>query len=212
VEVFAGGRQCVIRLTVPRSGGITGEIVESNAAEPCLSEDLTLAFSCVRPGPVEEILRHGAEVGVSRFVPIITLRANRRPREIKERWKSIVAAAAAQSRRTQAPALSSPLSFDDFIENASVSATKILLSTASEAEPLLAFLENNSPCDVTLLVGPEGGLYEDEQAKAVDAGFHPVSLGIGVLRTETAAVVAAAAVTMWRHWSEIRCRIGQSGR
>jgi len=202
VEVFAGERQCVIRLTVPRSGEIRGEIVESKATELCLSEDLTLAFSCVRPGPVEEMLRHGTEVGVSRFVPIHTRRANRRPREIKERWESIVAAAAAQSRRTQVPALSSPLSFDVFIENASGSATKILLST--EAEPLLAFLENKSPCEVTILVGPEGGLYEAEQSKAVDAGFHPVSLGTGVLRAETAAVVAAAAVTMWRHWSEIR--------
>lgn len=211
VEVFSGQRRCVIRLTIPAGGEIRGEVIESKVTEPCVSEEITLAFSCVRPRPVEEILRHGTELGVSWFVPILAGRANRRPRETKQRWESIIVAAAAQSGRTQMPALSSPLSFIDFVEHSSASATKMLLSTESAAEPILAFLENHEPCEVTILVGPEGGLYEAEQSKAVDAGFHPVSLGTGVLRAETAAVTAAATVAFWRHWSADRRRIGERG-
>ncbi|MBI4962170.1 MAG: 16S rRNA (uracil(1498)-N(3))-methyltransferase [Desulfomonile tiedjei] len=211
VEVFAGERQCIIRLAASPGGELRGEIVESKPTDPCSAEELVLAFSCVRPGPVEEILRHGTELGVTRFVPILSTRANRRPPEIKPRWESIVAAAAAQSRRGQTPLLSSPSSFDDFIQGASASGTRILLSTDLDAEPLLAFLEKHAPCEIAILVGPEGGLETGEEMKAVEAGFHPVSLGAGVLRTETAAVVAAATVTMWRHWSESRGRKTQTG-
>jgi 16S rRNA (uracil1498-N3)-methyltransferase len=210
VEVLAGERQCKIRLTVHRTGEVRGEIVEFEAIERCVSEELTLAFSCIRPGPVEEILRHGTELGVSRFVPVLTLRANRRPREIKQRWGNIVAAAAAQSRRTRLPEVRSPLSFDDFLEATSDLATKILLSTSPDAEPILAFLGNYSACDVTILAGPEGGLDHTEVSKAIDAGFRPVSLGTGVLRAETAALVAAAAVAMVRQKSASRGETIQS--
>ncbi len=47
---------------------------------------------------------------------------------------------------------------------------------------------------VTVLVGPEGGLSGEERAAAAAAGYQPVSLGPHVLRFETAAIAAAAAV------------------
>jgi 16S rRNA (uracil1498-N3)-methyltransferase len=51
---------------------------------------------------------------------------------------------------------------------------------------------------VTLLAGPEGGLTGDEQDAAVRAGFVAVRLGPRVLRTETAALAALAAIqTLW---------------
>ncbi|MGB5622943.1 MAG: RsmE family RNA methyltransferase, partial [Gammaproteobacteria bacterium] len=46
---------------------------------------------------------------------------------------------------------------------------------------------------MTLLIGPEGGLDDEEKALARRLGFVPVSLGPRVLRTETAAVVAVTA-------------------
>jgi len=51
---------------------------------------------------------------------------------------------------------------------------------------------------ITLLAGPEGGLAPEEQQAAERAGFTPVKLGPRVLRTETAAVAAIAALqTLW---------------
>jgi 16S rRNA (uracil1498-N3)-methyltransferase len=43
-----------------------------------------------------------------------------------------------------------------------------------------------------VLIGPEGDFTPDEIKSALDAGFLPVTLGQTRLRTETAAVVAAA--------------------
>ena len=54
---------------------------------------------------------------------------------------------------------------------------------------------------VTLLVGPEGGLSTAEISRAREAGFRPFQLGPRVLRTETAAMAALAAVQAW--WGDL---------
>jgi 16S rRNA (uracil1498-N3)-methyltransferase len=50
------------------------------------------------------------------------------------------------------------------------------------------------PSRVILLIGPEGGLADNEEEAAVKAGFNPVQLGPRILRTETAAIAALAAL------------------
>jgi 16S rRNA (uracil1498-N3)-methyltransferase len=46
------------------------------------------------------------------------------------------------------------------------------------------------PSEVTLLIGPEGGLSENEKALALSKGFNGLNLGSRTLRTETAPVAA----------------------
>lgn len=58
-------------------------------------------------------------------------------------------------------------------------------------ESLLSVLKQNTPY-IELLIGPEGGLSDDECAQAAGAGFEPWQIGSRVLRTETAPVVALA--------------------
>ena len=54
------------------------------------------------------------------------------------------------------------------------------------------------PGPIALLAGPEGGLTDDEETAAVAAGFGRLTLGPRVLRTETAAIAAMAAMqAMW---------------
>lgn len=56
----------------------------------------------------------------------------------------------------------------------------------------------NLPQDIALLVGPEGGLSQDEIDLAISHGFHAWTIGERVLRTETAPVVALSALqTIW---------------
>jgi len=50
------------------------------------------------------------------------------------------------------------------------------------------------PAELAVLIGPEGGLDPEEESRAVTAGFHPVTLGPRVLRTETAGLAVLAAV------------------
>ena len=70
---------------------------------------------------------------------------------------------------------------------------RLLLSPTGELR--IDDLEANGK-GITVLIGPEGGLAETEQAEAIAAGFRPVRLGPRVLRTETAAI---AALTIIQH-------------
>lgn len=202
LEVLDGWNRCVVKLHSTAEGLLRGTILESHCIVDVTQAEIILAFACVRPGPAEEILRHGTELGVTQFVPILSRRAMRRPAAIRERWISIMEAAAAQSRRTKVPVLSDPVSTEKFLSSLRGQQVRVLLSTQPNAMPILACLESNSACEVAVLAGPEGGFDASEEEDAVQSGFIPVSLGEGILRSETAAIVAAATVVMWRQWRE----------
>ncbi len=166
--------------------------------------DITLAFGCVRPGPFQEILRHGTELGVRRFVPVLARRTVRRPERRKERWEHVIASAASQSGRTTLPVMESPVDLEGLIASTADSRTRFVLSPHSSARPLLESLEHEHPRALLLLVGPEGGFDETEEERAVEEGFKRVGLGPGILRTETASVVAVGVCFAWLH----RTRLG----
>ena len=73
VEICDGTRDYLIRLTSCNRGAVQGTVIESGSPVKPEGIEITLGFSTVRPGPVQEILRHGTELGVSRFVPILSL-------------------------------------------------------------------------------------------------------------------------------------------
>ena len=117
-----------------------------------------------------------------------------------------MASALAQSRRRVLPEIEIPMTFDQFIEREGRDEVRLLLSTGPEAVPILAAtLEERAPQKVVILAGPEGGLDASEIKKAIDVGFESVSLGRGILRSETAAVVAAGMVVLWHDWLRFRC-------
>jgi 16S rRNA (uracil1498-N3)-methyltransferase len=207
VEVFDGRQEYLVQLTQSEQGGVRGEVVESR---PTQSQGplITLAFGCVRPGPLQEILRHGTELGVCRFVPILSRRTTRRPNEQKERWQTIAASAAAQCGRTDVPIIEPPTAFADFITGSWRASTNFILSTRTNAPDLLSNLGPERRSDIVLLVGPEGGFDSSEEDQAIGEGFQAVRLGRTVLRTETAAVAAVAVVVSW--WE--RLRAGSEGR
>ncbi len=73
---------------------------------------------------------------------------------------------------------------------------RLQLSVPAAGQPamptaLLTVLQQPAPY-IELLIGPEGGLSDDECAQAADVGFEPWQIGTRVLRTETAPVVALA--------------------
>jgi 16S rRNA (uracil1498-N3)-methyltransferase len=70
----------------------------------------------------------------------------------------------------------------------------ILGQAGRQTPPLAAVLPESLPGRIDLLIGPEGGLSEEEAAAATGAGFRPARIGPTVLRVETAAVAMLAAV------------------
>jgi 16S rRNA (uracil1498-N3)-methyltransferase len=73
-----------------------------------------------------------------------------------------------------------------------------LMLSPREKRSLRDFPDHSTSAAINLLVGPEGGFTAEEEAAALVAGFAPLRLGPRILRTETAALAAIAAMeTLW---------------
>ena len=149
----------------------------------------------------EWVLEKGTELGVAGFAPLICARntvrlpTNRRSLERKlQRWRAVVTAAAEQSHRTVPPIVTSPVTFAQALARTGDRAVVAWERSKSPASSLLPTLLFRDQRPITLLVGPEGGLTDEEAAAAEEAGAALVSLGPRVLRAETAAVVMAALI------------------
>ncbi|MBI5249328.1 MAG: 16S rRNA (uracil(1498)-N(3))-methyltransferase [Desulfomonile tiedjei] len=195
VTAFDGTSQHQVKLTSFGRDSVCGLILNSDTAQG-EHVNIILAFACLRPGPMQEILRHCTELGVSVFVPLLTVRANRRPHEKKERWESTVAGASAQCGRVTVPRVLAPTSLSEFLRDLEPDQVLLLLSRAGRAVPMWEALKGGLHDGIVILVGPEGGLEDAEEAQAVDSGFLHVSLGPRVLRAETAAIVAAGVIAL----------------
>jgi 16S rRNA (uracil1498-N3)-methyltransferase len=102
-------------------------------------------------------------------------------------WRGIVIGACEQCGRSRVPAVTAPLPLRDYFTKVRKEGMRLVLSPSAPASLTgIASLPNK----VELLIGPEGGLDDEELLAAQKAGFMPVRLGPRVLRTETAAVVA----------------------
>jgi len=202
--VFDGSREHLARLIQVGRGQVRAEVIESRHTRKLQVPIITLAFGAVRPDPFQQILRHGTELGVSCFVPILTQRTTPRGRERKDRWDAVVASASAPSGRTVLPVIEPPTPLDEFIGRDFGSGVKFILSAGSRVEPLLAALEVENSTGVVLLVGPEGGFDLSEEEQAIKAGFRRAGLGSHILRTETAAIVAVGVIASWYHRFEFK--------
>ena len=112
------------------------------------------------------------------------------------RWRAVARAAARQSRRPHIPSVTGVATTDallaDVREAVSLGATVVALHE-SATEPLTKLLLAQTD-SMMLVVGPEGGITDDEIAALSAAGAKAVRLGPTVLRTSTAAAVALGAV------------------
>ena len=167
--------------------------------EPALGEpsvELSL-YQCVPKGDrFAWILQKGTEIGVSRFAPVISSRTVVRPAERLlpkyERWRAIVREAAEQSRRGRLPVVEEPLRWAGALER--VRGLGLFAWEEADANSANWQARAADSAAVSLLVGPEGGITKEEAAAAQVMGWLPVSLGPRVLRSETAAIAAAALV------------------
>ncbi|UXA16364.1 16S rRNA (uracil(1498)-N(3))-methyltransferase [Mycobacterium sp. SMC-4] len=117
------------------------------------------------------------------------------------RWRAVARSAARQSRRPHIPVVAGVVSTPELVERvrAAAPATVLVLhesATGSFVEAVPADAD-----ELMLIVGPEGGLADDELATLSDAGAVAVRLGPTVLRTSTAAAVALGALgVLTRRW------------
>jgi 16S rRNA (uracil1498-N3)-methyltransferase len=137
------------------------------------------------------------EVGVSTIVPWAAARsvaAWRGEREAKSlaRWRSTSREAAKQARRAWFPEIDPLAATPDVADRISEAALAVVLHEEGTAP--LASVEVPADGEIVVVVGPEGGLTDDEVAAFTTAGGHAVRLGSEVLRTSTAGVAAVSAM------------------
>lgn len=141
----------------------------------------------VPKGPAMDLaVRMATEAGVTHLHPVLTARAV--PRDPKgDRWDRIALSAAEQCGRADVPALMAPASLPDTLARVAEVPDRRVATPGALPGP-------RATGDVAVLVGPEGGLTDEELRAAERAGFTPLGLGPYVLRACTAAAVAVAAV------------------
>ena len=144
------------------------------------------------------------EVGVDEIVPwaasrsIVQWTGERGVRALAK-WRRTAAEAAKQSRRAWTPRVTDPAELAD-LANLAARADTMLVLHETATQPLSAVPLPDAG-DVVLVVGPEGGVSDEELAALTAAGACAVRLGDPVLRTSTAGAVAVAAVSVrLRRW------------
>jgi 16S rRNA (uracil1498-N3)-methyltransferase len=111
-----------------------------------------------------------------------------RGRRTTDRLQRVAREAAKQSRRAFLPTLEGPAPWTSVVESATAQGVLIVLWERAEV-PFRSLLPEKAPEHLGLLIGPEGGIPEEDARSAEKKGALLASLGSAVLRTETAAVV-----------------------
>lgn len=161
---------------------------------------ITLAQGYLKEGKMDDLVRQGTELGVTRFVPFFAARSVARPDAGKlsvrmRRWERIALEALKQCRRSRVPDIGPAATLDDIVGLSAGADLKIVFWEETQL-PLADLSAGLSamPREVFLLMGPEGGLGAEEVDRLIRAGFVAVGLGPRILRAETATVAACALV------------------
>ena len=178
-------------------------VVELGAQAQATTESplrITLVQGVSRSERMDWTLQKATELGVAAIAPVLTARSvvrldTKQAEKKQTHWRGIVIGACEQCGRSKVPAVSAPTSLRDYFSTVRKDGMRLVLSPAAPGS--LAGI-SSLPSKVELLIGPEGGLDDDELVAAQKAGFMPVRLGPRVLRTETAAVVALSVLqALW---------------
>jgi len=203
----------VLRLTngdavqlIDGNGGFYDAVIEKADHRQCL-----LKITCVRKdfekrnyhihiamAPTKNIDRFEwfvekcTEIGIDEITPILCEHSERKILK-PERVQRVIVSAVKQSLKAYIPVLNPLQSFTEFIENNTASTRKFIAHCYDEPKEKIA--DSIHPGEsILIMIGPEGDFSGEEVDRALNMGFHGLSLGNSRLRTETAGVVACHSV------------------
>jgi len=170
-----------------------------------------LAQALIKPRSLDLLIQKATELGVSSITPFISertalkLSAEQVSRKMAH-WNEVMKAACKQSGSLNLPALNTPLKFEEMVGNERHGDMfKILLWEAEKETDLKGILRTRAQSShIEVAVGPEGGFTQREIRLARAAGYHIVSLGSRILRSETASLILIA--IMQYEWGDLSLR------
>lgn len=187
------------RITSDSHKGVEAVVVESVSDWGSHPYKLHLAVCPTKNNDrFEWFAEKACEMGFDELSPIIGDHSERRILKTA-RVEKILVSAAKQSLKAAVPVVNEPVSVKDFIAaNAAKNGLKLIAYCFDDERvprrSIKDVLNGYDGTDVTVMIGPEGDFSHEEAELALQAGFIPVHLGASRLRTETAAISAAAAV------------------
>lgn len=193
IVLVADGAEAVVALESVRPSSVTAVVRERGftPAEPTL--ELTLALPLLRGDHDEDVVEAVSQLGVSRIVPFTSGRSVVRTlSEAKRgRWERIAREAAETARRGRVPRIDRTCAWTDLF---AALPTPVFVAWESERHVRLRDALPDTARALSIVIGPEGGLADDEIALARERGAVTVTLGGRNLRSETAAIAAVALV------------------
>ena len=146
-------------------------------------KEIWLAFAPIKLNYLNLMIQKGTEIGVTKFIPILTERTI--VRKINEkRINKIIVEASEQSNRIKVPSLDKLIKFDNFLDlNHKVNIIFGDLNTKNKKIEI----KNKDP--ICILIGPEGDFSVNERKKILELkNILPVKINNNILRSETAAI------------------------
>lgn len=197
----------ICRIEAIRADGVMVSIAE----RPSPAEQhpaVTLFQALPKQGKLDEVVRHGTEIGVDGFQPFVSKRCvvkvdGAKAAKRVERWRQIAKSAAMQSGRAHIPAVASIASFDGLLSVlAGFDAVLLFWEEAPSGASIPDALRScgvsaaDGKARVAVIIGSEGGFDDSEVEAILSVGPQArcLSLGNTILRTETAGIVASALV------------------
>jgi len=157
-------------------------------------QNIWLAFTPIKQNPLNFIIQKGTELGVQKFIPVLSERTIVKDINV-ERIKKIIIESVEQSNRISVPEITKLEQLKSFLSNFPLEGSLIFCDINCETSDLKNILSKKDLGPICILIGPEGDFSENERKLIVELKqSYSISLAKNILRAETAAVAAVTLV------------------
>ena len=197
ILLFDGsGVECRARIERLGRSDVELALLSREIVDRELPFSLTLAVALPKGDRQKWLVEKAVELGVTRLVPLMTKRSVARPvGKALERLRRAVIEASKQCGRNRLMEIAEPVQCSELFGQVVAPSIALLAhpGTADDSATPATLAPRLTPgADVVVVVGPEGGLTDEEVDAALAAGWQPLDLGSRILRIETAALAIAA--------------------
>jgi 16S rRNA (uracil1498-N3)-methyltransferase len=162
---------------------------------------LVVAQALAKGGRDEAAVEAMTEVGVDEIIGWSAARSIAKWTDrTAAKWQSTADAASKQARRSWWPTITGPTTTSDLVERIKAVDVPVVLHESATGS-LADVADLDGAREILVVVGPEGGITDDELAAMTGAGARPVRLGPTVLRSSTAGVAALSAICARTRWT-----------
>ena len=157
-------------------------------------QNIWLAFTPIKQNPLNFIIQKGTELGVQKFVPILSERSAVKDINV-ERIKKVIIESAEQSNRISVPEITKLENLKNFLISFPKKGCLVFCDINCDKSDLKNILSKKDIGPICILIGPEGDFSENERQLILDLKqSQPISLAQNILRAETAAIAAVTLV------------------